>query len=597
MKLTKISITGMHKVGQKSYDLNELSYFVGPNGAGKSTVLEAIQLALLGYIPGYAKTNESIMKHASGPVMAVVAELDSGISITRTWSRVGSSVTSKTDVSGYDGEFSDLLSDIELPIFNFDEFRSMTANKLKEWFISFLPSSCESIDLRDELIKEAETRSLPYEELISRTASWIEDYQKGHSSAIDVVKGLNAHLKEEQSYVKGQVAKLQGTIQSLVRYEGVDDLDEDELNQQILIQENLEKELVAYEAQKSMIDKMQRDFEAAKASLPAESFEVDTRVPEITNKISENEKKLDVLLSDYSDIQSSLSELQHKRALIPDANPICPYTSKKCETASKLTNEFVKQAKELDDAIQFKKEESLEYNPLVTDGIRREVQRLKDDLNKIRTQYDRLESIKSQIPESSKLVPPTSLSREDIAAELAQNRRLKEQIAANKQYEALVDKVTADKFNLENELEILKLWVKLTDANGLQSSMMNKPFEDLSENMSKYLSDMFNAPIEAKFNLVSKANSFSFGLSRDGQYIEFDYLSSGERCLFTLALILCILDRSGSQIRTIIIDDILDHLDSDNAEHLFKALQGVKDVQFILAGVKECKDKKICQSV
>ena len=108
---------------------------------------------------------------------------------------------------------------------------------------------------------------------------------------------------------------------------------------------------------------------------------------------------------------------------------------------------------------------------------------------------------------------------------------------------------------------------------------------------------MFNADTKAKFNLVSKANSFSFGLEREEKYIEFDYLSSGERCLFTLALIMCILDKSKSQIRTLIIDDILDHLDSSNANSLFESLKQVKDIQFILAGVKECKDATICKAV
>ena len=67
--------------------------------------------------------------------------------------------------------------------------------------------------------------------------------------------------------------------------------------------------------------------------------------------------------------------------------------------------------------------------------------------------------------------------------------------------------------------------------------------------------------------------------------------------MFTLALIMCILDRSNSEIRTIIVDDILDHLDSDNATHLFDALKKVDNIQFILAGVQECADKEICLAV
>ena len=58
MKFKSITITGMHKVDKKTYTFNDdVTYFIGENGSGKSTILEAAELALLGYIPGYANTN------------------------------------------------------------------------------------------------------------------------------------------------------------------------------------------------------------------------------------------------------------------------------------------------------------------------------------------------------------------------------------------------------------------------------------------------------------------------------------------------------------------------------------------------------------
>ena len=126
---------------------------------------------------------------------------------------------------------------------------------------------------------------------------------------------------------------------------------------------------------------------------------------------------------------------------------------------------------------------------------------------------------------------------------------------------------------------------------------MSKPFEDLAAEMSDYLTKMFGQPTKAQFGLLAKANSFSFGLIRDDSYIEFDYLSSGERCLFTLALILCIMNRSKSPVRTIFIDDILDHLDESNSDYLFETLKTISGIQFIMAGVKQCKDTSICKAV
>ena len=75
-----------------SVEEGEFFGFIGPNGAGKSTILEAVQLALLGYIPGYAKKNESIMKHSSDKMMEVIASFDDdGFVIDRTWMKNGAS--------------------------------------------------------------------------------------------------------------------------------------------------------------------------------------------------------------------------------------------------------------------------------------------------------------------------------------------------------------------------------------------------------------------------------------------------------------------------------------------------------------------------
>lgn len=649
LKIKKITITGMHKVSQKSYELNDdITYFVGPNGAGKSTILEAIQLALLGYIPGYAKTNESIMKHASGPVLAIVMELDSGIVITRTWTKTGASVSSKVDIQGYSGKAAqlteELVGQIELPIFNFNEFRTMTANKLKEWFISFLPDSEGSINLIQELEDEASKRAVPHDELLENAVAWIESRpEKG----VDLIKALNAHFKEDQSYVKGQVSKLQGTIESLVRYDDADDLDEAEIRASLVSNETLEAKLIAYEAQENMQVQIKQQIQALRNTVSADTSAEDPEVIELQAKVEDLtkhidslkkelaskpadismdseildlQKKIEIMREDYSDIQQAILELTRKKAALPTAEPICPYTKEKCDTAIKLADTLKAEAEEIDKQIQFKEEESNDCSPeeigklqsqiatrelklrTAKSVIEAQISKAEIEINQINLQlaqinsnYSMLESMQAQLIDIGER--PTELSQLELTSKIATYREQLSKLAANKQYAELTETVTKDKFKLEGELEVLKDWIKLTDANGLQSKLMDKPFENLATDMSKYLSAMFNTPTEAKFNLVSKANSFSFGIERNGSYIEFDYLSSGERCLFTLALIMCILDKSHSEMRTIVIDDILDHLDADNATYLFDALKNVKDTQFILAGVKECQNTAICKAV
>ena len=92
MKLKSIQIDGMHNASSKKYELSDVNYFYGKNGAGKSTILQAIQLAVLGYVPGNKKQNAAIMKHGKGRMMSVSAVFDDNgksVSVERSYMKKG----------------------------------------------------------------------------------------------------------------------------------------------------------------------------------------------------------------------------------------------------------------------------------------------------------------------------------------------------------------------------------------------------------------------------------------------------------------------------------------------------------------------------
>lgn len=607
MKIKRVSITGMHKVLSKTYDLrDDVTYFVGDNGAGKSTILEAIQLGLLGYIPGYAKTNEAIMKHASGPSMTVSLLLDSDISITRTWTRSGASVKSTLSTTNYDEKkIGELISDIELPIFNFNEFKSMTANKLKEWFISFLPSVADELNVEDELRKAASERAIPVDDLVKEALNRVS-----HSGlkGVDMVKDLNAWVKEYQSFTKGQIAKQQATIESLIHYDDAPDGDEDEICKQIADLNALLIDLSKYQSELTIYNRSMESVKDLKESLPADCFANDSRIADMEAKVKAIQAELDASQTELMTLQGEKSKLLADREnlriehakLSSASTDTCPYTKSRCETLSAMIKENADKAKELSDKLTELNNHIAEIDGKIASAPKSstklsEKQQILSNIEFIRGQYGKLAALEEQIVEPRAI--PTGRTVEDINAEVSKLNNDLAMIKANKRFDELTEQVTKDKFQMENNLEILKLWDKLTGANGLQTTLMDTPFQNLASEMSNYLTNMFGKETTAQFNLSTKANSFSFGLTRDGSYIEFDYLSSGERCLFTLALIMCILNKSKSQVRTILIDDILDHLDESNASYLFKTIKDIKDIQFIMAGVKECSDTTICEKV
>lgn len=595
MKLRSITIQNMHGVTLETYDFKDCTYLVGPNGAGKSTVLEAIQLALLGYIPGYSKKNADIMKHSSSVIMTVEATLDDNgkeVTIHRTWQGT-SSISSNliTSPEGYD--ISSILSEIELPIFNFNEFKNMTANKLKEWFIDFMPSTDAEIDWGEKLLENPLVQTLEPGELLEEVMARIES---SDATGLEKIKLVNNVCKELQSFYKGQVSNLEKTANSLVYYDNCEAIDEAEANDRLNRLSNEKSLAIQYNQQQ--IRKQQLTQEHSQAVKVLEKYESITE-PELNKVIVDAEAQIARLRRDsthYMEVLSNWKVVRDKRSLVTATT--CPFiTDKECEDLKSIVEEAKADVEEATEYINDANQHILQINNKIAelDKQRKEAQ---VTLNTLSQTYSRIKFIESELAQINEL-GTTGAARNisEIDADIAATTELMSKVIANKRYNELQQTVTADKFKAENNLNILKIWDKLTGANGLQSEVMDKPFETLAENVTTYLKLFFSDDVQAYFNIQGKANSFAFGIVKDDAFIEFDCLSSGERCLYTLALMMCIVERIQPKLKLILIDDILDHLDDENAGRFFDAITGIDDIQFILAGVKPCKLNSICVEI
>ena len=124
---------------------------------------------------------------------------------------------------------------------------------------------------------------------------------------------------------------------------------------------------------------------------------------------------------------------------------------------------------------------------------------------------------------------------------------------------------------------------------------MDAVFVDFEDKLTAVLKTVFSdESASAKFNLSSKANSFSFGIVRDSKYIKYDLLSSGEKCLYTFSMIVTLL-RSNSGLNLMLVDDAFDHLDDNGVKKLFEAAKELKDIQFIFAGVKNVEGEFVVE--
>lgn len=607
IKLHSITIEGMRNCTNATYTFNDFTYLHGKNGAGKSTILNAIQLAILGYIPGINKTNAAIFKNASGSALAVTAVLtwlDKEIKIKRVFTKSGSGYSCKTLTEPEGFDIGSIYSQLESPVFNFNEFIGKSSNQLKDWFINFLPKNETKIDWEHVLKESIKDIQVIDDNLIKDTLSYIESET---DNGVELVRSMNKYFKEQISTNKAILSKLQGTVQSLVKYEEVSneyDLDEvshkiDELNKEKMTVSNL----IAVNVSQNQIKSMMNSFDCK-----ATDVKQDPKYIEMSDAIGNYDKESKIYSDKIAKYKKSLSEYQIKLAevrskintleSILEKGDICGYTHEKCDKLSNYMSEIQSQLEECKkerDTISEKLNKlnsQLKQNESAREGISQSINTCKYTIMDLTNSYRRYSELQSQ------LIPDfeCNYTEEDcrrLENEISKLFDTKAKLQANKIYEETNEKIVKDMYKVQQNLAIYTAWEKLTNANGLQSKLSKSVFSEFETTLDTYVTNLFEGSCHSTFNVDSKANSFSFGLTKNNKYIPFDSLSSGEKCMYTLAMIVCLVQQSSDLLHLVMIDDLFDHLDDVNIDKLIAALKEVKDIQFILAGVKPVKDKSI----
>lgn len=592
MKLKSIYIDGLHNAVMKTYPLDDLVYFYGRNGAGKSTILQAIQLALLGYIPGGHKTKEAILKHSKDNRVVVRLELidDNGQNVIIE--RKYDSKSSKKTILPTDYDIQSIISDIELPIFNFDEFVNQTANKIKEYFIqNILPTTDGELNwetiLKDGLF---DVNIDNKDEVIKYGLDLISSLE---GNAIEQVTQANTIFKEEQSFNKGELNRLQATIDSLIYYDDyVGPKSLEDINAQLLALGALRDQVIKYDTFNNAVLTFTDEIHTLESYI--ESLGGDDGLEKLTSALEQAN-------ADYADISLQISnknsEIMTYKAenaaasLSITCGGICAYTNTPCQSIQDRLGILKAEVESRNNKIAEVTKEFEDLN-LKQNNIQFRITQIKHDMSSFTRSKTRLEAIKKMLGNSVEK-PNTDKTLSDIDIEIEELNQSKSKLQANIQYNNTIENITNLKYKTELTLTALQAWIKYTDANGLQTSLTVKPFEELAAKMTTYIQTMYgDNSLKANFNISSKANSFSFGLVRDGKYIPYEQLSAGEKCLYTLALMICITHTNKSPLKLILVDNSLDNLDDIAVENTFKALKNIDDIQFIMAGVKACENAK-----
>lgn len=586
MNIKSLTIMGMHNVDCVTYDFMNMVYLNGRNGAGKSTIIQAIQLGILGYIPGTNKTNAAIFKHCNGKHMSVQITFDNGVKILRQWDAAGKEVKASVITEPENLDIMSILDKATLPVCSYNEFISMTSNKLKDWFIAFLPKSSQELDWKKELRTVAPAVDMVSPDMLTEAANVLST-----DDLVDSIRNFNQLCKDNISVLKGDIIRLENTIQSLVYYDDFDfTLDESQILEEI---RNLEIQRDSISSRISGVqanDRIKEKLSHLTISDKSPDLESNVKYTELLNKHKEL-KEIEETNSTYvsqlkSEIDAMYSEIDRKEYIISGGG-ICTFTNSVCDSISKQIASLKSEVCDLKGKIQIKSDER---NAITTklSVTRANIEATNREIAFIKNEYAAYEALHSQVDPGLDGISVADLEAEKIHLrdKITDLRNNLVKIQANKKYDSLSETLHKEKRLSEAKLEIYKAWDKLSGVNGIQSKVMSAPFEQFESDMSTTISKLFDDNSQAKFVVGEKANSFSFGLMRDGQYIDFDMLSSGEKCLYALALLITINRYSPSDFKLVLIDDLFDHLDDTVIRNCFTTLYNITDLQMIIAGVK-----------
>lgn len=598
-KVKSITINGIHKVDHIRYEFDQNTYICGPNGVGKSTILTSIQLALLGKIPGQSATNATIFRHANKPTMSVSLELtddNNCVIITRSWTIKRNSVSANLNViengmmlsdDAASAKISSIVGNASLPIYSFAEFTALSANKMKDWFSEFLPTAKVDKTWIDVLAEAVPISLASDNAYIAEMAN-----QLPKPLTTDNIKKANTYIKSCITAKKADIARLTSTIQSLTYY---DELDNSQTEESISADINnliADQQLASnYKFAATQNDTVNKLLADPKFENMACSLELDPEYIECKNELTELEENDHALSEEEkantSAIDSAATELWRCRKII-DSDGTCPYSNASCDS---ILNSAKERAYVLNDNLSVLKLRNSKVKDTLSE-IRSKIETHVSRLTEIKQRYAKYAELMSSLIQLPDIKGHILEDPSYYPAAIQQKTNELAQLRANKRYNTLMNDLTKEKYTAEIELNCLKAWDTITGPNGLPTQMLTDQFNHLATKISELMEiNPLMIRSTATFNLSSDSNTFSFGIVRDGKYIPFDLLSTGEQCVFFVAFIDVLQSESSSQLKLILIDDLLDHLDAAKFDAFIDSSMPSCSSQIIAAGVRNVSDR------
>lgn len=211
---------------------------------------------------------------------------------------------------------------------------------------------------------------------------------------------------------------------------------------------------------------------------------------------------------------------------------------------------------------------------------RRNAARLRADQIKLVT--EELQRLESEPPVA--LGAPIDVLEKQAEALRAEMDRVKATIAEKEQARAAILQLQASLIDHKAALAKAEAARQLAEAlgpKGLQGEVVKAGLGPLEASVQAIL-DRFAIGAIFRFRTSSDRGRevFRFGWERDGRFLDFEALSTGQQLLTTVAVLVALLQRANPPLRVVALDNI-EHLDEHHLPRMLVALRELRDAGLI----------------
>ena len=181
--IDQISVRNFQGIPEQRWDLGKLTKIAGPNGAGKSTVSKALQLLILGKVPGdeVPKTVngqfEAYCSSGAGEMEISISHSDKGV-FSKSWKKSRGSVSTKTRFNGQDvGASTEAKDLLDLKVFDIIGFWRQRPNDQISTLCSLADIDPDTLDQINEDIKRSNSQKKKFEDKLQEAKKALSSHE------------------------------------------------------------------------------------------------------------------------------------------------------------------------------------------------------------------------------------------------------------------------------------------------------------------------------------------------------------------------------------------------------------------------------------